>query len=136
MTWPPGSHGSTFGGNPVSCAASLVTLDLLEEELMDNAVLVGRYLKDRLVDIQSRHPIIGDVRGMGLMLAIEFVLDRTKKTRAPQIAEDFVQNCFRKGLLVLGCGECSVRFAPPLIVTQEEIDIAIEIIESVLYDME
>jgi len=136
MTWPPGSHGSTFGGNPVSCAASLATLDLLEEELMDNAVRVGRYLKDRLVDIQSRHPIIGDVRGMGLMLAIEFVLDRTKKTRAPQIAEDFVQNCFRKGLLVLGCGECSVRFAPPLIVTQEEIDIAIEIIERVLNDME
>lgn len=132
MTWPPGSHGSTFGGNPVSCAASLVTLDLLEQGLMENAVQWGGYFKVRLVELQSRYSLIGDVRGKGLMLAMELVSDRTKKTRAPQKAVDFVQKCFRKGLLVLDCGECSVRFAPPLIVTKEEIDVAMEIIESVL----
>ncbi len=132
MTWPPGSHGSTFGGNPVACAAALTTLDLVLGGLMENAVGIGGYLKEKMLALQSRHAVIGDVRGKGLMLAMEFVSDQKKKTPAPQAAHAFVQGCFQKGLLVLDCGESSVRLAPPLIVTRQDIDTAVEIIEGVL----
>jgi 4-aminobutyrate aminotransferase len=135
MTWPAGSHGSTFGGNPVCCAAALATIDLVKGGLMENAVQVGGYLKDGLIDLQSRYEIIGDVRGRGLMLAMEFVSDRETKTEAPQLAETFVQQCFQKGLLVLGCGENSVRLAPPLIVTREDVDIALGIVDKVLNEL-
>ena len=135
MTWPPGSHGSTFGGNPISCAAALATIDLVVGGLMNNAAGIGKYLKEKLVDLKSRHTIIGDVRGMGLMLAVEFVSDHVKKTPSPEIAESVVQGCFRKGLLVLSCGESSVRLAPPLIITKHEADSAIAIMEAVLNEI-
>lgn len=136
MTWDQGSHGSTFGGNPVSCAAALATLDLISEELMANAAQLGKYLKEKLLELQSRHDVIGEVRGIGLMLAMEFVTDRDSKTRAPELAHDFEQHCFRKGLLVLCCGESAVRLAPPLIVTRAQADTAVEIMDKVLAEIE
>jgi 4-aminobutyrate aminotransferase len=132
MTWPKGSHGSTFGGNPVCCAASLATLKLLEDGLMENARRMGEALRQELERLKDKYPVIGDVRGEGLMLALEFIEDPGSKKRSPEYAEKFVQACFQEGLLVLGCGESSVRLAPPLIVSSSDIDSAVGIMDSVL----
>ena len=135
MTWQGGSHGSTLGGNPVCCAAALATIDLIVPDLMNNAKEMGKYLKSKLINLQENYQIIGVVRGIGLMLAIEFVSDCETKTKAPQLAEQFGNFCFEKGLLVLGCGENSVRLAPPLIVSKSEIDTAVDIMEKVLREI-
>lgn len=134
MDWPQGAHGNTYGGNPIASAAALATLELVEHELMRNAAEQGEYLIDALAEIQARHPSIGEVRGKGLMIGVEFVKDRT--TKDPAVAlRDFVQEAtFKQGLLTLGCGTSSVRFSPPLVVTQDEIDEGLEIFESALSD--
>jgi len=132
MDWGPGSHASTFGGNPVSCVAALETIKLLEEELMENARAVGAYLKGRLVELMGRHQLIGDVRGLGLMIGAELVRDRTTKEPASTERDEVVQSCFRKGLLMLGCGMSTLRFCPPLVVTKEQCDTAVGIIDEVL----
>jgi len=132
MDWGPGSHASTFGGNPVSCVAALETIKLLEEELMENARAVGTYLKGRLVELMGRHQLIGDVRGLGLMIGAELVRDRTTKEPASTERDEVVQSCFRKGLLMLGCGMSTLRFCPPLVVTKEQCDTAVGIIDEVL----
>ena len=132
MDWGPGSHASTFGGNPVSCVAALETIKLLEEELMQNAVQVGGYLKSRLAELAERHERIGDVRGLGLMVGMELVKDRITKTPAVDEKEAVIQSCFRRGLLLLGCGQSTVRFCPPLVITAEHVDIAVEILDDVL----
>ncbi len=124
MTWPPGSHGSTFGGNPVSCAAALATLDLVEGELMVNARMVGAWLKDELANLTRRHAILLGSSGKGLMLALHFTHGRH--------AYAFEQACFQRGLLVLCCGSASVRLAPPLIVSEGEAAKALEIMDAVL----
>ena len=124
MTWPRGSHGSTFGGNPVACAAALATLDLVENSLLENARSMGAVLKEVLDGLHARHDAIQEVRGKGLMLALAFA-------SAGQAAL-FERACFLRGLLVLGCGWNAVRLAPPMIVGQAEIDIAAAIIEDVL----
>jgi 4-aminobutyrate aminotransferase len=124
MSWPPGSHGSTFGGNPVACAAGLVTLDLLEEGLMENAARVGAELQDGLREIAGSHKQITDVRGMGLMLALEL--------KTPEQAGELVQAAFRKGLLLLTAGTRAVRICPPLILDREEAATGLEIIASAL----
>jgi 4-aminobutyrate aminotransferase len=123
-TWKPGNHGSTFGGNPVACAAALATIDLIENRLMANAAEVGNYLKERLTQLKDKHPAIRDVRGMGLMVGVEL-------TEA-ELRNRVVRSAFENGLLLLGCGESAIRFCPPLIVSKKEVDIAVEIFAAVL----
>jgi 4-aminobutyrate aminotransferase len=124
MNWAPGSHGSTFGGNPIACAAGLVTLDLLYEGLMDNAASVGTHLGDGLRELAASHPKITDVRGMGLMLAIEL--------ETPEDSAALVQRAFENGLLMLQAGTRAVRICPPLVLTHEEADTALELLETAL----
>ena len=132
MDWGPGSHASTFGGNPVSCVAALETIKLLEEELIENARVVGGYLKARLGELAAKHKLIGDVRGLGLMIGVELVRDRQTKEPANTERDEIVQSCFRRGLLMLGCGVSTLRFCPPLVVTKEQCDTAVEILDDVL----
>jgi 4-aminobutyrate aminotransferase len=129
MQWKPGAQASTFGGNPVAVAAALETLDLLEESLIDNAARVGAHMMERLAAWPSRIPSVGDVRGVGLMIAIELVRDRETKERAPDLRDAVVERAFERGLLLLGAGENSIRLCPPLIVTREQADFALDVIE-------
>jgi 4-aminobutyrate aminotransferase len=132
MDWPPGSHGTTFGGNPVCCAAALATLDVIEDGLIENAATQGAYMLDALRDMQTRFPAIGDVRGKGLMIAVEWVKDPESKERAPELRSQIIQECYLRGLLVLGCGQNNLRISPPLTVSRSEVDEALEILESAL----
>ena len=134
MTWPPGSHASTYGGNPVCCAAALETISLLEEGLVDHAQRVGAHLMGRLRQLQDRHELIGDVRGRGLMLAVELVRDHATFAPYPEAASDLIQACFERGLLLLTCGQSSLRISPPLVITREHADIAVEILDAALTD--
>jgi len=131
MKWVPGSHGSTFGGNPVACVAALETIKLLEEGLIENAVQTGGYLLERLHDLQQKFAIIGDVRGKGLMVGIELI-KAPGKTPAVKERDAIVQKCFTKGLLLLGCGESGIRFSPPLVITKRQVDTACRILEEAL----
>jgi 4-aminobutyrate aminotransferase len=135
VDWEPGSHASTFGGNPVACAAALETIALLEKGLVKNARVVGDHLKARLLDLARKFPFIGDVRGIGLMMGIELVEDRATKAPAREKRNQIVQKAFRKGLLLLGCGESGVRFTPPLVVTRREVDLGMEILEDCLEEV-
>jgi 4-aminobutyrate aminotransferase len=135
MDWPPGAHASTFGGNPVCCAAALETIALLEEELIENAARVGDYLLAQLDELKQRHMLIGDVRGKGLMIGIELVTDRETKQRAIAERDEIVQSCFRKGLLLLGCGKNSIRFCPPLVITREQTETAVSILDEALSEV-
>jgi 4-aminobutyrate aminotransferase len=132
MDWPSGSHASTFGGNPVSCRASLATLDLLQRGYIANAAQRGEQLRQGLVWLQRQHPEIGDVRGLGLMVALDLVQDRERLTPDPALRDEVVQTAFHKGLLLLGCGEAAIRFCPPLCITAEQIETALHILGSVL----
>jgi 4-aminobutyrate aminotransferase len=132
MAWPPGSHASTFGGNPVSCAAALATIRLLKESLMANAAEVGRHLLDGLRALQDKHALVGDVRGMGLMIGLELVRDRASKERATTERDRLVDECFKRGLLVLGAGRNTLRLSPPLVLTRDEASTAVRIIDEAL----
>lgn len=132
MDWGPGSHASTFGGNPVSCVAALETIKLLEEELIESARVVGEHLKRRLGELMAKHKLIGDVRGLGLMVGVELVRDRGTKEPASTERDEIVQACFRRGLLLLGCGVSTLRFCPPLVVSKEQCDVAVGILDEVL----
>jgi 4-aminobutyrate aminotransferase len=132
MSWPPGSHASTFGGNPVSCAAALATIRVLRDGVMKNAEVVGAHLLDGLKGLMDKHPLIGDVRGRGLMIGIELVRDRQTKERAVNERNALVHECFRRGLLVLGAGRNAVRLSPPLVLTKQQADTAIEILDQAL----
>jgi 4-aminobutyrate aminotransferase len=136
MDWGPGSHASTFGGNPVACEAALTTIELLENGLMQNAADVGAYLLDKLKKLQTQHPLIGDVRGMGLMIGIELVQNLETKTPAIQQRNKLINKCFEKGLLILGCGLSVIRLAPPLIISRHEADVALAILEESLIEVE
>ena len=129
MTWPPGAHASTFGGNPVSCAAALTTIRLLREQYVQNAAAVGDYLMKGLRALAEKHPLIGDVRGLGLMIGVEFVKDRKTKERAPDERNAVVQAMFRRGVLILGAGRNAVRFAPPLVLTKDQADAALRLFD-------
>jgi len=135
MSWPPGAHASTFGGNPVSCAAAIATIDLLQRELCRNAEQVGAYLIEGARALMDKHPLIGDVRGKGLMIGIEFVRDRTTKERASRERDALVMAAFKRGLLVLGAGQNVVRLSPPLIFTKEQADIAVDILGASLAEI-
>jgi 4-aminobutyrate aminotransferase len=132
MTWERGAHGNTYGGNPLACAAALATIELLEQEYLQNAAEAGRYLLDALHEIQTRHPSIGDVRGIGLMIGVEFVLDRKTKEPAKDLTERIVQLAFERGLLLLSCGKSVIRIAPPLCITRPEIDEGLRIFEEAI----
>jgi 4-aminobutyrate aminotransferase len=136
MDWPPGAHSTTFGGNPLSCAAAIETIRLMEEGLMKNAEVQGNYMKDQLLAMQQKHPSMGDVRGLGLLLAVEFVLDRKTKEPAKKMADEIMMECFKRGLMTLTCGTSGVRFCPPLIVDKATIDQGLEILEQVITDLE
>lgn len=136
MTWKPGAHGNTYGGNPVSCAAALATIDLLEKEYMQNAAEVGAYAQDALKDIMSRHPSIGDVRGKGLMIGVEFVKDRESKAYDPAMRDKVVDIAFENGLLLLGCSKSVIRIAPPLCITKAEIDEGLAVFEQAVTEAE
>jgi 4-aminobutyrate aminotransferase len=132
MKWQSGGHGSTFGGNPVSCAAALATVDLIENELAANAARVGSHLRQGLEALRQRHAVIGDVRGLGLMQAIDLVRDRESKSPAHDLVGRILEMAFEKGLLLLGCGSSAIRFAPPLIVNEAEVDCALSLLDEVL----
>jgi 4-aminobutyrate aminotransferase len=132
MTWPPGAHASTFGGNPVSSAAALATIKLLEGGLIRNADEVGTHMMGRLRALADKHSIIGDVRGKGLMIGVELVRDRQTKERATTERDRVVQEMFKRGVLILGAGRNAVRFAPPLVLTKAQADTVVGIFDDVL----
>ena len=132
MSWGPGAHASTFGGNPVSIAAALATIELLEESLVENAAQIGRRMLDRLQEWPRRFPVVGDVRGMGLMIGIELVIDQQSKQKAPALRDRAIEMAFERGLLLLGCGENVVRLMPPLMIDADQADFALDVLEKVI----
>jgi 4-aminobutyrate aminotransferase len=132
MDWPSGSHASTFGGNPVSCRAALATLELLQGEYIANAAQRGEQLRQGLLKMQRHNPEIGDVRGLGLMVAMDIVKDQDRQAPDAALRDEVVQTAFRKGLLLLGCGESAVRFCPPLCLNSAQVETALQILGSIL----
>ena len=132
MTWPPGAHASTFGGNPVCCAAALATIALLEEGLMKNAARMGAHLMDRMREWPARFPHVGEVRGLGLMIGIDLVRDQRTKEKAPELRGRVLRQAFERGLLVLGAGDNAIRLCPPLVITRDQCDFAMETLEECL----
>jgi 4-aminobutyrate aminotransferase len=136
MDWVPGSHASTFGGNPVSIAAALATMDILEREGIANAASVGEFMLERLRTWTETHPLVGDVRGRGLMIGIELVKDKATREPAAALRNRVETLAFERGLMLLGCGETSLRLSPPLIVSKEEATVALDILEDALTAVE
>jgi 4-aminobutyrate aminotransferase len=136
MNWTPGAHASTFGGNPVCIAASLATLDLLERSYMANAARMGEFIMRQTADWTERHKIVGQVRGKGLMIGIEFVRDQKTKERAGDLRNRMVQMAFHKGLLVLGSGDTTLRLCPPLLVDEEQISFALRTLDGIISEVE
>jgi 4-aminobutyrate aminotransferase len=134
MNWTPGAHASTFGGNPVSIAAAMATLDLLEGGLIENARRMGEHLFAKMNDWPARFPNVGDVRGKGLMIGVEIVRDRGTKEKAPELRNRILHRAFEKGLLVLGAGENTIRLAPPLIIDRDQADFAVKTLEECLQE--
>jgi len=129
MTWKPGAHGNTFGGNPIACAAAIETIRLIEDGYMQTAAVMGKHLMATLEARRDKHPSIGDIRGKGLMVGVELVKDVKTKEPAPQLLENLTRKCFERGLLILGCGTSTVRFMPPLNVSKEHLDEGLEIFD-------
>jgi 4-aminobutyrate aminotransferase len=136
MDWGPGAHASTFGGNLVACAAALETIRLLEESYIANAARMGEYVLGRLGEWPSKHPIVGDVRGRGLMIGIELVKDQETREPNPEARHKIIQRAFREGLLILGCGESTIRLMPPLVVEREQADFALDVLERCIVEAE
>jgi 4-aminobutyrate aminotransferase len=132
MDWKPGAHASTFGGNPVACAAALKTIELLQRDLVRNSADVGAYLKQGLEKLMSKHDCIGDVRGMGMMIGVEFVKDRTSRTPDPEMRDRVEMATFERGVILLGAGSNTIRWSPPLILTKENVDVALEIFDEAI----
>ncbi|MDT5123199.1 MAG: 4-aminobutyrate aminotransferase [Acidobacteriota bacterium] len=132
MDWKPGAHASTFGGNPVAIAAALKTIELLEGGLTANSALVGEYLQAGLRKLMQKHDCIGDVRGLGLMVGVEFVEDSASREPAPELRDRVENACFERGLILLGAGFNTIRWSPPLIITRENIDVALEIFDEAI----
>ena len=130
MDWVPGSHASTFGGNPVAVAAALATLEVIEKEnLLENSATVGKHILTRMADWPLRHKLVGDVRGRGLMIGVDIVKDQSTKDYAALERDRIVEMAFEKGVLFLGCGPSTIRVCPPLVVTNEEADVAVDVLE-------
>jgi 4-aminobutyrate aminotransferase len=135
MAWPPGAHASTFGGNPVSCAAAIATIKLLRDQLVKNAADVGAHLMDGLTALADKHPLVGDVRGRGLMVGVELVRDRHTKERATHERDAVVAGAFNRGLLVLGAGKNALRLAPPLVLTTAQADSVLRVFDEALTEV-
>ncbi len=132
MDWKKGAHASTFGGNPVAIASALKTIELLQRELINNSAEVGGYLKAGLEKLMSKYDCIGDVRGMGMMIGVEFVKDRSTKTPDPDLRDRVEMATFNRGVIVLGCGPNSIRWSPPLILSRDDVDVALEIFDEAI----
>jgi 4-aminobutyrate aminotransferase len=132
MTWPKGSHASTFSGNPVAVAAALATMDLVQEEFTANAKRVGAHILDKIRDWPDRFKYVGDVRGLGLMIGVELVHDQKTKEHAPDLRDRLVQLAFQRGLLLLEVGRSAIRLSPPLVITRDQADFAVATIEECL----
>lgn len=136
MDWVPGSHASTFGGNPIALAAALATFDVLQGGAIENAAKVGAKMLDRLQGWKASHALVGDVRGRGLMIGIELVKSKETREPAPELRNRVEELAFERGLIILGCGETSIRLCPPLIVTEEEATVGLDILEDSLTQVE
>ena len=132
--WEPGSHGNTYGGNALACAAGYEVLSLVEEQLADNATKVGDYFMQCLEELQGRYEQIGQVRGRGLMIGLEFVKDRKTREPARKLAHDVMERAFERGLLLLTCGASTIRFCPPLVLTEAQVDEGLTLFEDTLKD--
>jgi len=132
MDWSPGAHASTFGGNPVAVAAALATIELLENELIANAAAIGDYILDHMRNWPKRFRHVGDVRGLGLMIGFEMVRDQHSKERAPELRDRIQELAFERGLLVLGAGRNTIRLCPPLLITRDQADFALDTLEATL----
>ncbi|MEZ5306725.1 MAG: acetyl ornithine aminotransferase family protein [Pyrinomonadaceae bacterium] len=132
MSWHKGAHASTFGGNPVCIASALKTIELLEGGLVENAAAVGDYLISGLKRLQEKYPCIGDVRGLGLMVGVEFVEDRESMKPAVELRDKVEMECFNNGLIILGCGTSTIRWSPPLVLSKENVDVALEIFDNAI----
>ena len=132
-----GAHGSTFGGNPLACAAAIATLNTIEKEsLLEQADETGEYIMDAIAEIAARHPSIGDIRGRGLMVGIEFVKDKETKERATEMRNALIQRTFEEGLLMIPCGTNSVRMTPPLNIPRNLVNEGLQIFENILTEVE
>ncbi len=136
MNWTPGAHASTFGGNPVACAAALETIRLLEEKYISNAARMGAYLLEKLAAWPQKHRIVGEVRGKGLMIGIELVKNQETREPHPEARHKIIRRAFESGLLVLGCGESTVRLMPPLIVEKAHADFALDVLDRCISEAE
>lgn len=132
MSWPKGSHGNTYGGNPIACAASLATINAIQNGYMQNASVTGEYAIQKLKELQTRHPSIGEVRGIGFMIGIEFVKDQQGKKADGVLRDRVVDLAFEYGLLTLGCGKSVIRISPPLCTTKEQVDEGLDILDYVI----
>ena len=136
MDWKPGAHASTFGGNPVSIAAALATIDLVEQKYLENARRMGEFIFQRIADWPERHKIVGEVRGKGLMIGVEIVRDKKTKEKAHDLRERIVDLAFMKGLLILGAGENTFRMSPPLVIDEEQADFAVRTLDACISEVE
>lgn len=136
MTWPPGAHASTFGGNPIACAAALETVRLLEEKLVANADRMGRAILERLSGWPQKHSIVGNVRGKGLMVGIELVKSQSSRAPHSEARHQVVQRAFEQGVLLLGCGESTIRLMPPLVVEKDHVDFGLDVLERCIAEAE
>jgi len=136
MDWGAGAHASTFGGNPIACAAAMETIRLLEEKYIANAARIGDHILQRVTGWPESHAVVGHVRGKGLMIGIELVKDKETREPHPEARARVIHRAFEKGLLILGCGESTVRLMPPLVIDQEQADCALEILESAISEVE
>ena len=136
MDWKPGAHASTFGGNPVCIAAALATLGLIERSYMANSARMGEFIKKQTANWPERHKIVGEVRGRGLMIGIEFVRDQKTKERAPDLRNRIVQMAFHKGLLVLGSGDTTLRLCPPLMIDEAQAEFAVRTLDGIITEIE
>lgn len=132
MDWVPGSHATTFGGNPLACVAAMAVIDAIKEEkLLENAAKQGSYIMKRLGELKEQCEIVGDIRGKGLMIGMEIVEDKKSKKLAPQKVSEIMIRSWKRGINVISCGASAIRIAPPLIITRELVDAAMDIIEDV-----
>jgi len=132
MDWHKGAHASTFGGNPVALTAAMKTIELLEGDMIDNSREVGAYLEAGLNRLKDKYECVGDVRGLGMMLGVEFVDNKESLRPAPELRDKIEYACYEAGLIVLGCGTNSIRFSPPLILSRENVDVALEIFDNAI----
>jgi 4-aminobutyrate aminotransferase len=126
--WTRGAHGNTFGGNPVCCAAALATLDLVEHQYCANAAKVGEYFMKKLHALAAKYPVVGEIRGKGLMIGMELVTDRASKVPAKRLCDTLITRAYHNGLILLACGQSTVRFMPPLMIAESDVEEAVELL--------